>query len=154
MQGEIERDAYGLLSSSGLRQVLLSGRCSPENVPFIGDPMLLPPRENEVEFLVDLTVYLSKACNRYFGLERETEAVDRDKERGDGEKVSENAKTLFLHCDPNTTLTDVSQREGEWKERAKIYKRTGFRFDFRGLSDWRNLVVMFLAIWIAKRVMF
>ncbi|GMH64752.1 hypothetical protein TrST_g1214 [Triparma strigata] len=131
IKGEIERDAYGLLSSSGLRQVLLSGKCSPENVPFIGDPMLLPPRENEVEFLVDLTVYLSKACNRYFGLERETEAVDRDKERGDGEK-----------------------REGEWKERAKIYKRTGFRFDFRGLSDWRNLVVMFLAIWIAKRVIF
>ncbi|GMI09917.1 hypothetical protein TrLO_g15294 [Triparma laevis f. longispina] len=130
VKGKVDRDADGLLTSSGLNQIMTLGKCDASTIPFIGDPLLLPCRENEIEILVDLTVYLSQLLNKHFGLVKEQEVVDRDEERR-GEK-----------------------REGEWKERAKAYRQSGFRFDFRGLSDWRNLMVMFVSIWVAKKIVF
>jgi hypothetical protein len=122
------RTEDGLLTQQG-RQQLLSGRykCSPTEIKYVGDSMGARIKSHEIGFLVPLTIELSNWANKKCGFSKDE--VGRDSTG---------------HRDTDGLIKRINEQNAA----------TQFRFNFRHLTDYRNLVFIFLSTWLVKRWLF
>lgn len=118
------RTSDGLLTDEG-RQKLLSGqyKCSPADIGYIGDPMRARLKSHEIAWLVPLTVEFSNWMNLKCGL-----------------------------LEDGTTKVSASNGSDGFLKRLKEQKGPHhFRFNFRFLADYRNLLFVFVVGWLLKK---